>query len=93
LLAYAQRSNEKWYNAKREERHFAKGKCVLLRAKDIMTRRPSKKFDAKYVRLLRISYFFLIIHIALPIASMNTMMLMQPLGLRSAAHASLNPLS
>jgi hypothetical protein len=37
--------------------------------------------------------FKIIIYIALSIASINTMTLMQPLGLWSAAHASLNPLS
>ena len=37
-------------------------------------------------------FFFLkIIYIALSIASINTMMLMQPLGLWSAAHAKHNP--
>jgi hypothetical protein len=38
-------------------------------------------------------FFLLIIYIALSIASINTMMLMQPLSLWSAAHALLIPLS
>jgi hypothetical protein len=38
-------------------------------------------------------FFFFIIYIALSIASINTMMLMQPVGLWSAAHALLIPLS
>jgi hypothetical protein len=53
-LAHAQKANEKWYNAKREEKHFAKGDWVLLRAKNIMTRRPSKKFDVRYLGLFKI---------------------------------------
>jgi hypothetical protein len=54
-LAHAQKSNEKWYNAKREDKHFAVGEQVLLRAKNIMTRRPSKKFDARYLGPFTIS--------------------------------------
>ena len=48
-LSHAQKANKKWYNAKREEKHFAEGDWVLLRAKNIMTRRPSKKFNARYL--------------------------------------------
>jgi hypothetical protein len=44
-------------------------------------------------RFTSVFFFFFIIYIALSIASINTMMLMQPLGLWSAAHASLIPLS
>lgn len=48
-LEYAQRSNAKWYNTKRSDRHFHEGELVLLRAKNITTSRPSKKFDARYL--------------------------------------------
>lgn len=48
-LEQAQRSNAKWYNTKRSERHFAEGDSVLLRSKNITTSRPSKKFDARYL--------------------------------------------
>src|SRR6185436_9448782 len=48
-LEHAQRSNAKWYNARRADRHFDEGESVLLRAKHITTSRPSKKFDARYL--------------------------------------------
>ena len=54
-LAHAQKSNEKWYNAKHESKHYAVDDWVLLRAKNIMTRRPSKKFDARYLGPFKIS--------------------------------------
>jgi hypothetical protein len=48
-LEHAQIQNKKWYNKKRESCYFVKGEQVLLRAKNITTRRPSKKFDARYL--------------------------------------------
>jgi transposase InsO family protein len=48
-LEHAQTQNEKWYNKKRESCYFVEGEQVLLRAKNITTRRPSKKFDARYL--------------------------------------------
>jgi hypothetical protein len=48
-LEYAQKSNARWYNLKRSEKHFAEGEQVLLRAKNLTTSRPSKKFDARYL--------------------------------------------
>jgi hypothetical protein len=54
-LEHAQKQNEKWYNKKRESRHFAEGDEVLLRAKNITTRRPSKKFDVRYLGLFTVS--------------------------------------
>ena len=50
-LEYAQKSNARWYNAKRSEQHFVEGELVLLRAKNLLTSRPSKKFDARYLGL------------------------------------------
>jgi transposase InsO family protein len=47
-LEFAQLANEKWYNAKRIDRHFDVGEQVLLRSKNVTTKRPSKKFDARY---------------------------------------------
>jgi hypothetical protein len=48
-LEYSQKSNARWYNAKRSEQHFAEGDKVLLRAKNLLSSRPSKKFDARYL--------------------------------------------
>ena len=48
-LEYAQQSQARWYNSKRTERHFAEGDQVILRAKNLLTKRPSKKFDARYL--------------------------------------------
>jgi hypothetical protein len=48
-LEYAQESNARWYNTKRSEQHFAEGDQVLLRAKNLLSTRPSKKFDARYL--------------------------------------------
>lgn len=48
-LEHAQTQNQKWYDGKRTSRSFAVGEQVLLRAKNITTRRPSKKFDARYL--------------------------------------------
>jgi hypothetical protein len=54
-LEHAQTQNEKWYNRKRESRYFVEGEQVLLRAKNITTWRPSKKFDARYLGLFLVS--------------------------------------
>ena len=48
-LEHAQTQNEKWYNRKRVSRYFVEGEQVLLCAKNITTRRLSKKFDAQYL--------------------------------------------
>jgi hypothetical protein len=48
-LKQAQVHQAHWYNSKRNQKHFGVGDMVILRSKNIKTKRPSKKFDAKYL--------------------------------------------
>ena len=48
-LRNAQESQAKYYNRKHQDKHFPEGSFVLLSAKNIRTRRPTKKYDARFL--------------------------------------------
>jgi hypothetical protein len=54
-LQKAQKEQARWYDGKRTDRSFAVGEYVILNAKNIKTKRPSKKFDSKYLGPFRIT--------------------------------------
>jgi hypothetical protein len=100
IAAYQALSNLQSHSVQGEEIHvFIDSQAALKRLQNIsLTGGQRVCYEIAELRRLlaqqnnNVSFFFFyIIYIALPIASINTMMLMQSYGLWSAAHAKHNP--